>query len=86
MKYLVADENAIVNAEVAGISSLKLLSLKMNDIEEVPDLSELKKLENLDLSHNRLVIGFEKIAELKSLKVLDLSFNSIEMSLPEFHK
>lgn len=86
MKYLIAEENRIVGADIAGLSGAELISLRSNLLEEVPDLTDLKKLVNLDLSHNKLVSGFEHLTELKSVKVLDLSFNAMDMTLPEFHK
>lgn len=86
MKYLIATDNSIESAEIAGLSSLKVLSLKTNQLEEIPDLSDMKKLVNVDFSHNKLVSGFENLSELKGVKVLNFAFNAIEMSLPEFHK
>eukprot|EP01122_Echinamoeba_exundans_P012223 TRINITY_DN5057_c0_g2_i1.p1 TRINITY_DN5057_c0_g2~~TRINITY_DN5057_c0_g2_i1.p1 ORF type:complete len:2032 (+),score=615.01 TRINITY_DN5057_c0_g2_i1:497-6097(+) len=47
-------------------------------------MSDLQKLEYLDLSGNRLTTGFAELAKPKSLRVLDLSDCGIDLSINDF--
>eukprot|EP00727_Mastigamoeba_balamuthi_P007083 m51a1_g2996 putative leucine-rich repeat-containing protein (1494) ;mRNA; r:756253-761961 len=85
LRLLYADRNVISSVTFRGLVELELLSLKQNRMETLNDMSDLKKLVNLDLSHNRLGAGFEELSKLRALRVLDLSQNRIDMPLAEFH-
>jgi hypothetical protein len=59
------------------LDSLKILDLSFNLIEFIPEkfLSDLLKLETLDLSHNRIYVfenfSIEKLVSLKDLHIND---------------
>jgi len=85
LEELYADMNVINQVKFTGLSSLVLCSLKQNSIERLPDMSDMKKLVNIDLSRNKISSGFDSLEDCRSLKVLDLSFNKIDMPLFNFH-
>lgn len=87
LKYFFADNNNISNMSFSGFRSVEHMSITNNKISTIPgNVEYMKKLVYLDLSHNLVISGFDKLDKLKSLKVLDLSFNDINMTLAEFHK
>lgn len=83
MKQLIANENSINEISFCGLFGLEYISLRQNMISEIPDTQDLRKLVNLDLSHNKLSAGFQNLSKLKSLRVLDLASNGIDMN-PRF--
>ncbi|KAH3761172.1 hypothetical protein Pelo_6998 [Pelomyxa schiedti] len=85
LKVLTLTRNAISSTDFRGLNGLEYLSLKINRITTLTDMSSLSKLVNIDLSYNRISGGFEELAKLKNLRVLDLSHNKISMSLPQFY-
>ena len=85
MKQLIADENSISDVSFSGLSGLEHISLRQNKVRDIPDTADLRKLVNLDLSHNTITGGYANLAKLKALRVLDLSYNGISVSPAEFH-
>ncbi|EGC39871.1 hypothetical protein DICPUDRAFT_147302 [Dictyostelium purpureum] len=87
LKRLVLNRNNLIEFSIQGLSSLVYLGLCNNRLDRISDMSECKKLTNIDLSGNRMSgEGFDHLAKLKSLKVLDVSSNSINLAFPEFQK
>ena len=65
--------------------SLKILSLMGNELEYLTSMSDLDKLEHLNLSGNKLTAGFHELAKLKSLLSLNLSNNNFNFTLRKFY-
>jgi hypothetical protein len=70
---------------VQGLVSLKILSLMGNELEYLTSMSDLDKLEHLNLSGNKLTAGFHELAKLKSLLSLNLSNNNFNFTLRKFY-
>lgn len=85
LKRIYLDNNLLCNVALNGLVNLELLSLSQNRMEQLTDLSDLKKLVFLDLSGNRLNSGFEEISKLKAVRALDLGTNSLSMPIHEFY-
>ncbi|MDR0325749.1 MAG: leucine-rich repeat domain-containing protein [Oscillospiraceae bacterium] len=67
--------------EIAGLTSLVRFAASHCQIEELPNLSRLKALEELYLANNS-VSGFEGITGLPSLRVLDCAGNAVRSLEP----
>lgn len=52
LKYLILCYNQIKDLNLRGFKSLEYLELNHNNIEELPNLSDLQNLVNLDISYN----------------------------------
>jgi hypothetical protein len=65
--------------------NLKILSLMGNELEYLTSMSDLDKLEHLNLSGNKLTAGFHELAKLKSLLSLNLSNNNFNFTLRKFY-
>ncbi len=69
--------------EIALFKNLEILQAKNEYLKDLPEtLFSLVKLQNLDLSHNKLEQIDDKIAKLKNLKILDISNNNLN-NLPD---
>jgi hypothetical protein len=68
-----------------GLVNLKILSLMGNELEYLTSMSDLDKLEHLNLSGNKLTAGFHELAKLKSLLSLNLSNNNFNFTLRKFY-
>lgn len=87
LKHFYANNNSIAVMNFSGFRSVEHLAVTNNRISSIPgNVDAMKKIIYLDLSHNSIIAGFDKLSKLKTLRVLDLSFNDINMTLPEFHK
>jgi hypothetical protein len=56
-----------------------------NELEYLTSMSDLDKLEHLNLSGNKLTAGFHELAKLKSLLSLNLSNNNFNFTLRKFY-
>lgn len=86
LEELYADLNVIRHVRFDGLAGLVLLSLRHNNLEALPDMSDMRHLVNVDLSHNRVAAGFDSLEDCRALRVVDLSFNRIEMTLAHFYR
>ncbi|XP_073904736.1 leucine-rich repeat-containing G-protein coupled receptor 6 isoform X2 [Castor canadensis] len=70
--------------DLKGTTSLEILELSGNQIEELPSLHRCQKLEEIGLQHNRIwEIRADTFSQLSSLQALDLSWNAIRSIHPE---
>ncbi len=65
--------------QILKLSSLKLLDLSCNLIDELPDeIAALTQLQTLDISRNRLKKLPETFGQLSKLQLLDAGFNQLQ--------
>lgn len=73
-----------VPADFFNMPVLQSLSLSDNELQSVPDMSNLLQLFSADFSNNKLISLPESIAACDSLRKLDLTNNaSLDWTLPE---
>ncbi len=72
------DQGLIDLAPLRGAYKLRELNLSWNEIENIDPLADFKTLTTLDLSHNLLFNGIDKLSELVLLEKLLLNSNEIE--------
>ena len=76
-------ELTVLPATLGGLGSLRILELKKNAFEAVPEsIGDLSRLETIALPGNQLAVIPPTIGRLKRLMVLGLSSNKLR-SLPE---
>lgn len=75
---------------MAGFKALKVLNMSSNHLNELPRaLSEMRNLQVLRMSNNRLVLGAPGVARLASLRKLGnlrLDRNRLELSAADFEQ
>jgi len=76
---LVLENNGVQSLpnEIEKLSSLKILNLSRNKLEEVSSIFSLLSLESLNLSNNEISNIPKDISKLKVLETLDLSQNKL---------
>jgi Leucine-rich repeat (LRR) protein len=60
MKRLFLGQNSLVDVSYRGLKSCVQITLNDNRVEHLTDMTDLQKLEYLDLSGNRLTSTFPK--------------------------
>lgn len=61
--------------EIPNLKNLKILNLTSCSLNDVPFISKIESLENLNLSYNDFLKIPDEVLKLKSLKILDIGFN-----------
>ena len=68
----------VIWSSLAGLTSLTVLSLKMNKLKRLPEsFGNLSALEDLELQRNELLFLPDSFRKLSALKELDLGYNKL---------